>query len=67
MWNSDLEVSICRPEAEAEAFYRDGEGDEMFFVCEGSGTLETVYGSLPFREHDYLVVPRGTTYRFQLD
>ena len=67
MWNSDLEVSICRPEAEAEAFYRDGEGDEMFFICEGSGTLETVYGSVPFREHDYLVVPRGTTYRFQLD
>ena len=47
MWNSDLEVSICRPEAEAEVFYRDGEGDEMFFVCEGSGTLETVFGSVP--------------------
>jgi homogentisate 1,2-dioxygenase len=36
-------------------------------VVEGSGTLETVFGSLPFREHDYIVVPRGTTYRFALD
>ncbi len=67
MWNSDLEVSLCRPTAEAEGFYRDGEGDEVFFVCEGSGTLESVFGSLPFREHDYVVVPRGTTYRFALD
>jgi len=67
MWNSDLEVSLCMPTEPAEAFYRDGEGDEVFFICEGSGTLETVFGSVAFREHDYLVVPRGTTYRFELD
>ncbi len=67
MWNGDLEVSICRPEEETEAFFRDGEGDEVFFVCEGSGTLETMFGSVPFREHDYVVIPRGTTYRFVLD
>ena len=66
MWNSDLEVSICRPTEETESFYRDGEGDELFFVCEGSGELETVYGTLPFREHDYVVIPRGTTYRVRL-
>jgi homogentisate 1,2-dioxygenase len=67
MWNGDLEAAICKPEAEAEAFYRNGEGDELFFVHEGSGTLETVFGSLPFAEHDYIYVPRGTTYRFALD
>ena len=67
MWNSDLEVSLCMPTEQAEAFYRDGEGDEVFFICEGSGTLESVFGSVAFREHDYLVVPRGTTYRFELD
>jgi homogentisate 1,2-dioxygenase len=67
MWNGDLEVSLCRPVEETEGFYRDGEGDEVFFVCQGSGTLETVFGDLPFREHDYVVVPRGTTYRFSLD
>jgi homogentisate 1,2-dioxygenase len=67
MWNSDLEVSLCKPDGEADAFFRNGEGDEVFFICEGSGTLETVFGSVAFREHDYLVVPRGTTYRFALD
>jgi homogentisate 1,2-dioxygenase len=67
MWNDDLEVSICRPESETELFYRNGEGDEIVFVHEGSGTLHTVFGSLPYRAHDYIVIPRGTTYRFECD
>jgi homogentisate 1,2-dioxygenase len=67
MWNGDIEVSICRPEREAEAFFRDGEGDEVVFVHEGSGVLESVFGRLPFRPHDYVVIPRGTTHRFRLD
>jgi homogentisate 1,2-dioxygenase len=67
MWNDDLEVSICRPESETEVFYRNGEGDELVFVHEGSGTLHTIFGSLPYRKHDYIVIPRGTTYRFECD
>jgi homogentisate 1,2-dioxygenase len=66
MWNADLEVSICRPDSEVEAFYRNGEGDEVIFVCEGEGTLETIFGDVPYREHDYVVIPRGTTCRFAL-
>jgi homogentisate 1,2-dioxygenase len=65
MWNDDLEVSICRPADSTDTFYRDGEGDELIFVHEGRGTLETVFGRLPYREHDYIAIPRGTTYRFE--
>ena len=67
MWNQDIEVSICKPQAESEVFFRNGEGDELFFVHEGSGTLETVFGRVPFGAGDYIVVPRATTYRFVLD
>jgi homogentisate 1,2-dioxygenase len=67
MWNDDLEVSICKPASETESFYRDGEGDELIFVHEGSGSLETVFGNLQYREHDYIAIPRGTTYRFAPD
>ncbi len=67
MWNSDVEISLCRPSAEMDFFYRDGEGDEIVFVHEGSGTLETIYGDLPYAEGDYVVIPRGTTYRFATD
>jgi homogentisate 1,2-dioxygenase len=67
MFNADVEMGVCKPTEEAEFFYRNGEGDEVLFAIEGSGTLETVFGRLPFREHDYVVIPRGTTYRIALD
>jgi len=65
MWNADVEISLCRPSEPMEGFYRNGEGDEVIFVHEGSGTLESIYGELPYREGDYVVIPRGTTYRFE--
>ena len=66
MFNGDVEMGIAKPTEELEAFYRNGEGDEVLFVHEGSGELETVFGRLPFGPHDYVVIPRGTTYRVRL-
>ena len=65
MWNNDVEISLCRPTEAMSDFFRNGEGDEVIFVHEGSGTLETIFGELPYKEGDYVVVPRGTTYRFR--
>jgi homogentisate 1,2-dioxygenase len=67
MWNTDVEIAICKPTEQSEVFFRNGEGDEVLFVHEGSGTLDSVFGTLPFRRHDYLVIPRGTTYRIAMD
>ena len=63
MWNNDVEISLARPTDEMDYFFRNGEGDEVIFVHEGSGTLETIFGDLPYAPGDYVVVPRGTTYR----
>ncbi|MGZ4309195.1 MAG: homogentisate 1,2-dioxygenase, partial [Gaiellaceae bacterium] len=65
MWNQDVEIWLCRPDEEMDGFFRNGEGDEVIFVHEGSGTLETIFGYLPYKEGDYVVIPRGTTYRFR--
>ncbi len=46
-----------------EFFYRNSQGDELLFIHEGQGTLETTFGVLPYHEGDYLVIPRGTTWR----
>src|SRR3954449_8995841 len=67
MWNGDVEISLCRPTEQMGYFFRNGEGDEVIFVHEGSGTLETIFGDLPYKNGDYIVVPRGTTYRFRPD
>ena len=47
MWNGDVEISLCRPPASMDYFFRNGEGDEVIFVHEGSGTLETTFGDVP--------------------
>jgi homogentisate 1,2-dioxygenase len=65
MWNGDVEISLCRPEKQMDYFFRNGEGDECIFVHEGAGVLETIFGEVPYKEGDYVVVPRGTTYRFR--
>src|SRR6185436_19409905 len=36
-------------------------------IHEGEGVVETIFGTLPYRKHDYVVIPRGTTYRFRFD
>ncbi|MBA2279853.1 MAG: homogentisate 1,2-dioxygenase [Acidimicrobiia bacterium] len=46
-------------------FKRDADGDELFFVHAGTGVLRTEYGPLDYRPGHYLLVPRGTTYRFE--
>ncbi len=46
-----------------EYFYKNADGDDLLFVHEGTGRLETIFGTLPYREGDYLIVPRGTIYR----
>jgi homogentisate 1,2-dioxygenase len=60
-----VEISLVRPEESMDYFFRNGEGDEVYFVHEGSGTLHTTFGDLPYREGDYVVIPRGTTYTFE--
>jgi homogentisate 1,2-dioxygenase len=67
MWNSDVEISLCRPTEAMDGFFRNGEGDEVIFVHEGSGTIESIFGRLPYTPGDYVVIPRGTTYRFVPD
>lgn len=67
MFNDDVEIAICKPDRELDAFYRNGEGDEVLFVHEGSGVVETIFGALPYARHDYVVIPRGTTYRIHMD
>jgi homogentisate 1,2-dioxygenase len=65
MYNDDVEIGICSPTEPQDYFFRNGEGDEVIFVHEGAGEVETVFGALPYRRHDYIVIPRSTTYRFR--
>src|SRR5215813_2377600 len=46
MGNQDVVLSVVRPSEPMSYWYRYAHGDEVLFVHEGSGTLETQFGSL---------------------
>jgi homogentisate 1,2-dioxygenase len=65
--NADVQMSVAKPCEPAKHFFSNADGDELYFVNEGSGMLESIYGVLPFRKHDYLLVPKSTPYRINFD
>ena len=51
----------------ADRFFRNGDGHELWYVHEGRGLLASDYGVLPFRPGHFVLVPKGTTYRVELE
>jgi homogentisate 1,2-dioxygenase len=65
--NEDVSLALCVPAAPMGSFYRNGQADELIFVHHGTGRFETVFGTLPYRPGDYVVLPRGTTWKQEMD
>jgi homogentisate 1,2-dioxygenase len=65
--NSDCEMSICVPAEAMNYHYKNAMGDECIFIHHGSGTVYTSFGTLKFYEKDYVIIPKGTTYRMVFD
>jgi homogentisate 1,2-dioxygenase len=68
LYNNDVQISLAAPQqSTTDYFYKNADADEVLFVHEGTGTLKTQYGQLPFSYGDYLVIPRGTIYQIVFD
>lgn len=65
LFNNDVSMSIVRPNNSVSDFYRNAQGDEIVFVSEGEGVLESTFGSISFGPGDYLVIPRGILHRYR--
>lgn len=63
MGNNDVLISVARPDRPMDYWYKFAHGDYMYFVHEGTGTLETQFGTLRYRPGDYLVLPTGVLWR----
>jgi homogentisate 1,2-dioxygenase len=64
--NSDCHIVLAAPQQSMkDYFYKNTDADEMIFVHEGSGTVHTQYGELPFSYGDYIILPRGTIYQIE--
>ncbi len=64
--NGDVRMSAVTA-TEDSGLYRNAIGDELVYVHEGAGALESVYGRLEVGPGDYVVVPTSTTHRWVLD
>jgi homogentisate 1,2-dioxygenase len=65
--NADVSMAIAVPDQKMTYYYRNGQGDDMYFVHEGTGRIQTIFGEIHYRPGDYVVIPRGTTYMFHPD
>jgi homogentisate 1,2-dioxygenase len=67
LFNADVAMLYVEPDRDDDFYYRNAQGDELVYVSEGTGTLESVFGSLPYRQGDYLVIHRGILHRYRMD
>ena len=62
--NNDVRITYVVTGTDPSPLYRNAIGDECVFVESGSGVVETVFGVVPYRAGDYVLVPRATDHRW---
>jgi homogentisate 1,2-dioxygenase len=66
LFNADIGMLYAEPDRVDEHFYRNSQADEVVYVVEGNGILESVFGDLPYQPGDYVVIHRNITHRWQV-
>ena len=67
LYNEDVTMVRCRPAQAQAELYRNAAADEVIFVHQGKGILHSMFGLLPFKPYDYIIIPHCTTYRLEFD
>ncbi len=67
LFNPDVTISVMFPELADPVYFSNGDGDDLYFIFAGGGTLRTPLGDLAFQASDYVFVPRGLPHRFLLE
>ncbi|MFL5581261.1 MAG: homogentisate 1,2-dioxygenase [Gemmatimonadaceae bacterium] len=67
LFNADIGMLYVQPDEQDAHFYRNAQADEVVYIAKGEGVLESVFGELPYREGDYVIVHRGIMHRWKLD
>ncbi len=67
MGNNDVVLYVSQPTKPMEYWYKFAHGDDVLFIHEGTGVLESQYGLLRYQPGDYLVIPTGVIWRLLPD
>ncbi|WP_375057308.1 homogentisate 1,2-dioxygenase [Zobellella sp. DQSA1] len=65
--NANVKVRIWKSDRSMDHLVRNGDGDECLFVHQGRGWIYCDYGRLAFNDGDYLILPRSTTWRLEIE
>ncbi|MCC7297528.1 MAG: homogentisate 1,2-dioxygenase, partial [Bacteroidia bacterium] len=66
--NNDVSIGVAAPKyGTNDYFFKNSDADEVLFIHEGSGYMQSVYGRIPFEYGDYVVIPRGTIYKLHFN
>ncbi|HKF65162.1 MAG TPA: homogentisate 1,2-dioxygenase [Vicinamibacterales bacterium] len=65
--NDTVAISVARPSKPMAYWYRYAHGDEVIFIHQGTGVLESQFGTLRYGRGDYLVIPTGVIWRILPD
>jgi len=61
--NNDLKIGLSRRKEAMPYAYRNVDGDLLYFVHQGEGVFATEFGPLAYEPGDYVLLPKGTTFR----
>ncbi|WP_261858762.1 homogentisate 1,2-dioxygenase [Photobacterium sanguinicancri] len=67
LYNEQLKMRMWRTHTHMDHLVRNGDGDEVLFIHQGSGHLYCDYGHFTFRDGDYIVLPRATSWRVEVN
>jgi homogentisate 1,2-dioxygenase len=59
-----VEIAYIRLAQAMPYYFRNADADEIFFVHKGTGEFLCDFGPLFYEEGDYIVVPRGTVFKW---
>ncbi len=66
-FNDAIAYGLCHPKVQDDAFFANNDGDELFFLFEGSLTLQSLFGNIKLEAGDYLWLPKSCPYRFRFE
>lgn len=67
MGNNDVRLALATPDEPMDYFYRNANCDELVYVHDGEGTLESTHGVVHFTQGDYVHVPRTITHKWTFE
>lgn len=64
--NRDVTIYFACPATSDDVYFANGDGDELWYLEEGTARLESVCGWLDVKAGDYVWIPRSMTHRWHV-